>query len=146
MRRTVMEIKPRVMSTFELHEISHLNEPGKIQSEALKLTQDVIEGILVVYTGKQGVHTLSIIPSLNVSGYGFDEEDSINALKENLRTLFEDLFEVSESERKQELLKMGWSAQPSLDKRLAWLHFDEKGILQNFDFPEQVKTSILQAA
>ena len=134
------------MSIFELREIDHLNESDNIPSEGLKLTDDEIEGMLIVYTGQQGVHMMSIIPSLNVSGYGIDESDSIKALRENLETFFEDLFEVSESERKQELFNMGWKAQPYLDKRLTWLHFDEKGILQNFDFPDQVKTSILQAA
>jgi hypothetical protein len=141
-----MKTKLSDMTTFELREVSHCDEAEKCQSEILTLADEEIEGTLIVYTGQQGDHTLSIIPSLNVSGYGIDEEDSVNALKENLETLFEDLFGISESERKDELSRMGWNPQPSSDQPLPWLHFEEKEILQNFDFPERVKTSILQAA
>lgn len=134
------------MTTFELREVSHWDEAEKFPSQILTLAEDEIEGILIVYTGQQGDYTLSIIPSLNVSGYGINEEDSVNALKENLETLFEDLFGVSEIEREEELSRMGWNPQPSLSQRITWLHFEAKAISQNFDFPEQVKTSILQAA
>jgi hypothetical protein len=134
------------MSIFELREIGDLNESGNVPSQRLKISVGEIEGMLVVYTGRQGDHTLSIIPSLNVSGYGVNEADSITALRENLETLFEDLFAISESERKQELFNMGWMTQPSMEKRLTWLHSDENEFLQNFDFPELVKTSVLQAA
>lgn len=61
------------MTTFELREVSLWDEAEKFQSEILTLAEDEMEGILIVYTGQQGDHTLSIIPSLNVSGYGIDE-------------------------------------------------------------------------
>ncbi|MCF0052895.1 hypothetical protein LXM25_22680 [Dyadobacter sp. LJ53] len=134
------------MSNFELRKVDYLSQLDRVPSEGLNLTENEIEGVLVVYTGQQGSHMLSVIPSLNVSGYGNTEEGSINALKENLETLFVDLFEVSKLQRQKELFNLGWRTAPDLSIHLSWSNQDEASVLQNFDFPERVKTSILQAA
>ena len=114
--------------------------------ENLKMAKDGVEGTLRVFTGQQGTHIVSIIPSLNVSGYGPDEKTAMQSLKENLETYLEDLFELSENEIHDELQKLGWQQEAYSEKRMVMPLVDEKGILENFDFPEKVKTSILQAA
>ena len=134
------------MSNIEILVTNH--EPGAqdIPSEKLRVAKDGLEGTLRVFTGQQGEHIVSLIPSLNVTGYGPDENTAIESLKENLETFFDDLFELSEVEIHRELKKFGWQQEVFFKRRMIMPFIDESGVLQNFDFPEQVKTSILQAA
>lgn len=61
------------------------------------------------FTGKSGGHWVSIIPSLNVSGYSESEEDAIKDSQYNLKVFFEDLYELTVAQRDSELKKRGWS-------------------------------------
>lgn len=115
-------------------------------SENLKVSPSGLVGRLSAFSGKQGEFWVSIIPSLNVSGYGESEEDANESLKENLQVFCEDLFSISDTQRRSELKKLGWEPNKFFKKRYSKAYVDENGVLQNFDNPEQVKRKVLQAA
>ncbi|MBB3125245.1 hypothetical protein FHS04_002789 [Mesoflavibacter sabulilitoris] len=112
--------------------------------EYLKLSRTGLKGKFLNFTGKSGDHWISIIPSLNVSGYGDTEQDSIKDLEYNLKILCEDLFSLNETQRDLELKKMGWERNKIFKKQYSSAYVDENGVLQNFDSPSQVKKSILE--
>jgi hypothetical protein len=113
-------------------------------SEYLKLTPKGVKGKFLNFTGKSGEHWVSIIPSLNVSGYGESEEDAITDLQYNVKVLFEDLYELTATQRDSELKILGWSQNKFFKKQYSSTYVDENGVLQNFDSPKQVKKSVLE--
>lgn len=113
--------------------------------EKIKLSSHVITGNLKCYTGEQGEFWVSIIPSLNVSGYAKTEKESLDDLKMNVLVFCEDLFNINESQRKAELRNLGWTISKLFKKQFSKSYIDENGVLQNFDFPERVKKSIFEA-
>ncbi len=112
--------------------------------ESLKLTPKGAKGQFLTYTGKSGEHWVSIIPSLNVSGYGESEEDAIKDSQYNLKVLFEDLYELTLAQRDSELKKLGWLPNKFFKRQYSSAYVDENGVLQNFDSPKQVKKSLLE--
>ena len=48
--------------------------------------------------------------------------------------------------RKEELKKFGWDVKAMFPKKFSNAYIDEKGVLQNFDNPEEVNRQILEAA
>jgi predicted RNase H-like HicB family nuclease len=134
------------MGRFNLQHTALSKEKLLATEESLKMSSDVVEGFLKTFTGQQGEFYVSIVPALNVSGYGKDEAEALESLEENLNTFFDDLFELSEVDRHKEVMKLGWVRDRFFKKRFSSSFIDENGVLQNFDFPEKVTKSILQAA
>lgn len=114
--------------------------------EMIKLRKSGLKAVLNSYTGQQGEFMVTIIPSLNVTGYGRTEREAIESIRENLDTLFHDLFDVSEVERHKYLTGLGWIRNEFFKHQMSSTFVDENGVLQNFDFPDQVKKTTLQAA
>lgn len=119
---------------------------NKENTEYLKLTPKGVKGKFLAFTGKSGEHWVSIIPSVNVSGYGESEEDAIKDLQYNLRVLYEDLHELTVAQKDSELKKLGWSQNKFFKRQYSSVYIDENGVLKNFDSPNQVKKSILEPA
>ncbi|PSL34119.1 hypothetical protein [Dyadobacter jiangsuensis] len=127
-------------------EMNILGEAGNDLLDRLKLLPHEVVGTLRIFSGQQGEYWVGIIPSLNVSGYGENEVDAFEALKENLDTFFEDLFQLSEAERGIAMANIGWKTEKTFPKKFSNSYVDEQKVLKNFDHPEQVKKSILQTA
>ena len=106
----------------------------------------VLKGKLLNFTGKSGEYWVSIIPSLNVSGYGDTEKEAIKDLEYNLKVLCDDLFKLSQGQRDAELKNLGWSRNKFFKQQYSSAYVDDKGVLQNFDSPKQVKKTILEPA
>jgi len=115
-------------------------------TETLKLTSDGAKALLKSYTGEAGEHWVSIIPSLNVSGYGETEEDAKSDLAYNMDIMFQDLFKVDALQRLKYLKELGWENNKLFKKQFSKAYVDENGVLQNFDKPELVKMNVLQTA
>lgn len=124
-------------------EINLLGEAGNNLPDMLKLSQREFVGTLRIFTGRQGEFWVSVIPTLNVSGYGENEADAFQALKENLDVFFEDLFLLSEVERNIAMESGGWEMEKAFPRKFSNPSLDEQQVLQNFDHPEQVKMSVL---
>ncbi|KQS28317.1 hypothetical protein [Dyadobacter sp. Leaf189] len=133
------------MSSLDILSTNQSSDSREVPSEKLRISKDGFEGTLRVFTGQQGEHIVSIIPSLNVSGYGSEEHTALTSLKENIETFFEDLFSLSQTEMHDELQSLGWQ-EISFTDEMMMPEARINGVLQNFDFPEKVKTSIVQAA
>jgi len=123
----------------------NVNNTG-ISAERLVLKKDKLNGDFNVFTGKTGDIWLSIIPSLKVSGYGDSPENSLKDLKYNLDVFSHDLFAASLDEVIKELKSLGWKSKPLFPKKYSNSYIDEKGVLQNFDYPEKVERTTLEAA
>ena len=121
-------------------------EKPLVTNEKLHVSAHSLKGNLNCFTGKQGEFWVSIIPSLNVSGYGQSEEEALNDLGSNFEVLCKDLFSINDIQRNAELNKLGWEINKFFKKRFSKSFVDENGTLQNFDYPEKVKKSILEAA
>ncbi len=74
-------------------------------NDSLILNKSGVKGKVLNFTGESGEHWISIIPSLDVSGYGNSEFNAIQDLKYNLDIFFKDLFNLSENRRDIELKK-----------------------------------------
>ncbi len=127
-------------------EMNLLEESGHDLPDRLKLAQHEAVGTLRIFTGRQSEYWVSLIPALNVSGYGENEEDAFQALKENLHTFFDDLFELSETDRNTAMETIGWEKEKAFSEKFSHPLMDEQQVLQNFDYPEQVKKLMLQTA
>jgi hypothetical protein len=134
------------MSAFEFQHTKYTPDQLAELKETLRVSRQGITGFLKTFTGLQGDSYVSLVPALHVSGYGDSESEALEALKENLNTLFDDLFGLPEVERHREIINMGWSKDSLFKKRFTSSYVDKDGVLQNFDYPEQVKISALQAA
>lgn len=114
--------------------------------DTLRLSSNGLLGRLRVFTGKQGDYIVSIIPTLNVSGYGVSEQDAVNSLKESLYVFLIDLFQLPQTQRLRELVRLGWRNEQVFKRRFSNSFTNTDDLIQNFDHPDQVKTSILTAA
>jgi predicted RNase H-like HicB family nuclease len=118
----------------------------KSKKESLSMSDKGLKGVFSAFTGKSGGFWVSIVPSLNISGYGKTEKEAVSDLKYNIDVFCEDLFELTTQKRNIELKKLGWKKHTYFKKRFSASFIDENGILQNFDSPEKVKKISLEAA
>ncbi len=116
------------------------------KGEKLTVTPNGIKGLFKAFTGESGEYWVSILPSLNVSGYGKTEEEALENLKENSDLFWQDIYSLGEIGRNAELKKLGWTVNRIFKKKFSKAFIDEKGVLQNFDHPEKVKQNLLQSA
>lgn len=116
----------------------------KLENEKITIGSNGLKGNFQCFSGKSGEFWVSVIPSLNTSGYGSTEEDSRVDLQFNLEVLCEDLFKLDKNLINLELKKLGWNKDRFFKKRYSSSYVDENGVLQNFDSPEDVKKSILE--
>lgn len=117
-----------------------------VDKEKLNVTSNRLNATLNVYSGKSGEYWVSIVPSLNVSGYGDDYKSSLEDLEFNMQVLFEDLFKLSKDKRIEELVNLGWEKHSYFNKRFSKSFVDENGVLQNFDEPKEVIRSAFEMA
>lgn len=129
------------MATYR---VSKIND--SISKESISLKENRLRGTLSFFSGQQGEYWVCIVPSLNVSGYGINENDAFENLKENIELFCKDLFSLNMIQRKIELKNLGWVQDKYFNKKYKTPFVDENGVLQNFDFPEKVTRKILEAA
>lgn len=116
----------------------------KLDNEKITIGSNGLKGNFRCFSGKSGDYWVSVIPSLNTSGYGSTEEESREDLKYNLDVFCEDFFKLDKESINLELKKLGWNKDRFFRKRYSSSYVDENGILQNFDSPKDVKKSILE--
>ncbi|WP_405199067.1 hypothetical protein [Christiangramia sp. LLG6405-1] len=118
----------------------------RFENERITVKANGLKGNFICLSGKSGDFWVSVIPSLNTSGYGSTEEESKEDLKYNLDLFCEDLFALDRVSMNRELSKLGWSRDKFFKKRYSSSYVDENGVLQNFDSPKDVKKSVLETA
>lgn len=132
--------------TFTMGKLSFKENPNPTGKEKLVVSKGNLNGNFNMLSGISGEYWVSLIPSLNTSGYGLTEDESIKDLHTNIDIFLEYLFGLPDAMIQVELRKMGWTKSQYFKRRYSKSFVDEKGVLQNFDDPTSVKTSSLQTA
>ncbi|MES2544804.1 MAG: hypothetical protein V4548_07955 [Bacteroidota bacterium] len=114
--------------------------------EILLLTENNLKVNLKCFTGQQGEVWVTKIPSLNIAGYGQSEKESTLDVSANIEKLALDLFKLSSSKRKLEIRKLGWSLDKFFKKKYTKTSINEIEVIEDFDFPEEVKKFILESS
>lgn len=113
--------------------------------EYIRLTEFTVSGNVLCYTGQQGDFYVSIIPSLNVSGYGENYFESLEDVKHSLSVFLEDLQALSLDEKRKELKRCGWEKHRFF-KKARLVPSNVKGIdVEMFDNPDSVKVEKIAA-
>jgi hypothetical protein len=80
------------------------------------------------------------IPSLNLSGYGSNDEEALEMLKDSLDTYFNNLFKLKNDRVLNELGLLGWKQDRIHHKRFNNVAYvDKEGILRNFNLPAETE-------
>ncbi|MEX0813412.1 MAG: hypothetical protein WD048_14430 [Chitinophagales bacterium] len=109
-----------------------------MDKESIKIGTSRFKAHLKMFTGKQGEYFVSYFPSLNVSGYGKTFKESTEDAEYNLKVFIKDIMELNKSLIDKELKKLGWERNTFFKKKFSKASVDEKGVLLNFDSPEDV--------
>lgn len=106
------------------------------QSLTINKSKGSITGILERFIVKDGNFHVSILPALNISGYGKSSKEANEMLQEVLNDYFESLIKLKQELLEAELVKYGWKHGifKKLFENTAFI--DEYGVLKNFDLPE----------
>ena len=116
-----------------------INPKPKIENDYLIIRprENRIKMSIRVYRIKDHDYIIQYIPSLNLSGYGDSEEDALKMLKEVVRDYCENLVDLKPEMQEAELSKYGFKRERWKRKQFtSHVHVDKKGILQNFELPE----------
>lgn len=127
---------------LSLSPVSEVTTP----SEYLILYPKAVTGFLLTYTGIRGELYVCYAPSINTRGYGRTEQEAEKSLALHAAALFEDIFELSPIRRTRELQSLGWIKSSFFKKKYSRSVNWRDAVLDDFDNPEQVKCSALQAA
>ncbi len=114
--------------------------------EVLRIDHKSFRAVLLNLTGKSGDYWVSYFPSINVSGYGLNENEAIEDLLFNTKIFIEDLFQLPLNKRIEELKKLGWEQKKYFKKKLKKNASYELNIKELFDNPDEIKREILQVA
>jgi hypothetical protein len=99
--------------------------------EQLKMSKDSFLVKVNAITGQDGEFWVSIIPSLNVSGYGNSKEEAQESLNHHMKTFWDELKKLKMNKRDLMLKKLGWSNKFYAKKQYSKSYVDDNGVLQN---------------
>ncbi len=112
--------------------------------ETVRIKGDTISIKAIVATGKEGNQFIAVSPAILVSGYGNSKEEAQQSFQENLELFCQDLLELTNEKREEELVKLGFAKVKYHNKNFSKSYVDENGVLQGFE-PGTLKTSMLEA-
>jgi len=100
-----------------------------------------VEALLRMVTFEDGDFQIAYIPSLNLSGYGNNEEDAVKMLCEVVvKDYLTSLSEMPESKVMTELREYGWKRLPFLSKQLQnTKFFGTDAIKETFNLPAETQ-------
>lgn len=137
-----MNYSEKTTVSFSLSPVSE----GISPTEYLLLYPKGVTGFLLTYTGQRGELYVSCIPSINIYGYGRTEAEAQKSLAAHVEALFNDIFELSPIRRTRKLEELGWIKSNFFKKKYSRSWNETTKVLKDFDNPELVKRSALQAA
>ena len=86
---------------------------------------------------------LSVIPSLQISGYGNTIEEADDMIKSSLNEYIKELTKLSAKDRDIELMRTGWKKAAHKNREFR-PYVDSEGILRDFEFDGDIKKRSLQ--
>lgn len=106
---------------------------AKDLSQSIRISKKGITVKIVIVSGKEGDHFVTIAPSIDVSGYGRTVKEAEESFDENMEVFLEDLMKLSKKDRENEILKLGFKRELFKNKNFSKIYVDENGVLQNFE-------------
>lgn len=97
---------------------------------------------IVMISGKEGGHYVTLAPSINVSGYGRTPKEANESFDENMEIFLDDLMRLSKKEIEHEIFKLGFKQERFKNKNFSKAYVDENGVLNNFEAGTLKKTMI----
>ena len=113
--------------------------------ETIRIKKDKVSIKTLTSTGlDNGIHVV-VSPTLMVSGYGDTEDESKESFFHNLKVFVDDIMQLSQSERDDYLLSLGFKPEHLKNKNFSRAYVDSNGSLQGFDIVDK-KTSIFEGS
>lgn len=85
------------------------------------------------FTDKDTGAIVTLIPALDISGYGDTEKEAKEMLDRSLEFYFDSLLSISAAEMEKELIKGGWKRKQLKHKEFSKAYVDTKGNLNGFN-------------
>ncbi|NJM94189.1 MAG: hypothetical protein HC842_05600 [Cytophagales bacterium] len=111
--------------------------------EYIQFKKNNVRSRLRYFTGRSDEYYVTLVPSMNVSGYGKTTQESMADMLYNLGLYFDELQKLSEDQRTTELARWGWVRNKLFQKKYSLPYVDKDGVLQGFDNPNEVVESEL---
>ena len=132
-------------------EFSYNVESGftKEQSLTVNFNKGTVKSSINVFEIIDHGHTILYIPALDMSGYGDNRQEANEMLIDSVSEYFQTLVKLPDYTITEELNKYGWQRSVFFKKKFQnSTYIDKKGILQNFNLPEDtpVTETILTTA
>lgn len=95
---------------------------------------------LFVFSGKdkETGSFISVVPSLQISGYGSTLEEADEMLNTSVNEYIRELTKLSSKEKHNELIRSGWRKAPHKNKEFR-PYIDADGVLRDFDFEGKIE-------
>jgi hypothetical protein len=116
---------------MKVEKVPITSETALLQS--IRIDKKGIVVKIVMISGKEGNHYVTLAPSINVSGYGRNIKDADESFDENMDLFLEDLMKLSKEQRELEILKLGFKKERFKNKNFSKAYVDENGVLNNFE-------------
>lgn len=113
--------------------------------QLIRISRKGITVKIVIVSGKEGDHFVTLAPSINVSGYGRTREEADSSFDENMEVFLDDIMALSKEEREREILKLGFEKEHLKNKNFSKAYLDENGVLKNFE-AGTLKKSVIETS
>jgi hypothetical protein len=110
------------------------------ENEFIKINyrKKLIEGNLLAHSFESDGLQFVYVPSLNISGYGSNQEEAQEMVNICIKDFIETLFSVNESIAIEEIKKLGWKKHKFFNKYQAPF-VDKDGILREFNLSKETR-------
>lgn len=99
---------------------------------------------VVSYRDKDTRQIVNYVPTLEISGYGEDEQKAEEMVKFAIKDYFQFLIDLPAKKMKSELSSLGWKINPIKNKEFSHTYVDIRGNLKNFNaVGDKVEVSVL---
>lgn len=111
------------------------NKSLEVESLHINKNKGNVRGALTAlkFTDKDTKQIVFYIPSIEISGYGEDDEQALEMLKFSMHEFYKHLIAKSGNEIQAELFKLGWKKDAFRSKNFSKSYVDENGCLQNLN-------------
>ena len=120
-------------------EISITVTDGAPGNETIKINhKKFVKGTIKVFFLSDGEFRIAYTPALNFTGYGKDDDEAGDMLKEIIKDYLETLVNMSPYKAQKELEKYGWEKVSIFSKKKFENRsfVNKNGVLRNLDLPE----------
>lgn len=112
-------------------------------NETIRIKKGNVSIKIITSTGLENDVYVVLSPSILVSGYGATEDEAKESFLHNLKVFVDDILELSQNDRDNYLLSLGFKQERLKNKNFSRAYVDSNGALQNLNIENQ-KTSFFE--